>query len=55
MLGYKWEHKLQKWVVYLKDTSKIIDKFDSEHDAKRALSRLRSTGEEERLSKRKSH
>lgn len=52
MLGYKWEHKLQKWVVFLKSTGKIISKHETEHEAKQALTKLRQTGEDEKLARR---
>jgi len=52
MLGFRWDHKLQQWVVFLKATGKIISRHESEKEAKRALSILRSNGEEEKLSRR---
>ena len=52
MLGTKFDYKLQQWVVFLKSTGKIISKHDTEIEAKEALSRLRSSGDEETLSRR---
>ncbi len=42
MLGIKWSHKLNLWVVYDKATDKIFVCCETEKEAKRAFSKLRS-------------
>lgn len=42
MLGVRWAHKLHQWVVYEKDTDKILKRCDTEKEAKRAYNNLRS-------------
>ena len=52
MLGTRFDHKLQQWVVFLKSTGKIISKHGTEEEAKQALRTLRLNGDEETLSRR---
>lgn len=42
MLGIKWSHKLNLWVVYDKSTDKILGRYETEKEAKRAFSNLRA-------------
>lgn len=41
MLGIRWHHRLQLWVVYEKSTDKILKKCATEKEAKRAIANLR--------------
>jgi len=42
MLGVRYDMKLQMWTVYEKKTGKVIKKYETEPEAKRAFSLLRS-------------